>query len=85
MSNSFQESMVPCAPEMAVRGRRKGHGGARKGAGRPALFVDKARMVVDMERADYDALRALADAKGVSAPELVRSLLRRHLKTRRRR
>ncbi len=66
--------------------RRKGSvGGARPGSGRPALFEERQGLTVQLERTDYDALGALADARGVSIGTVVREAVAAYLARRRKR
>ena len=56
-----------------VTARKPGRGGARLGAGRPREVEDPVRLAVDFERIDVDALRAIAERRGVSVARLVRT------------
>ncbi len=61
------------------------HGGRRKGAGRPPELEDRVRVTVDIESADLDRLRALADKDGVSVNSLFRDAVKALLRRRRKR
>ena len=67
---------------VAAKKKASGRGGWRPGSGRKAILKDPARITIDMERTDLEALSALADAKGVSTAQMIRNavstLLRRH-------
>ncbi len=69
---------------MSSRKRRKGRGGAREGAGRPALVPDPADLTVRFHRRDLEALAELAAARGLSVGYLVREAVGRYLKSQRR-
>ncbi len=62
--------------------KKPAHGGRREGAGRKAEFEDRVRFTLDLERADLDALKALAGEREVSTASLFRkalhTLLRRY-------
>jgi len=68
---------------VATSKKASGRGGWRPGSGRKAILKDPARITIDMERADLEALAALADAKGVSTAQMVRDSVRALLKRQR--
>lgn len=55
------------------------HGGRRPGAGRPRRLEGARSLTVVLEAPLYDALRARAEARGVSLSEEVRAALAAHL------
>lgn len=57
-----------------------GRGGARAGSGRKRVVNDPERLTVDFERADLNALRALADDRGTSVASLVRKAVEQFLR-----
>ena len=79
-----QEPMIDWTPEMPSRGKQRGHGGTREGAGRPRIFDDKIRVGLDIERDDFDALQEIAEAKGESTPAVIRKAIRSYLNRQRR-
>lgn len=79
---SFQKNYGTLAH---VAGRKKtGRGGARPGAGRPALMRDPVVFSVTVERNDYDALSTEAESRGVTLATVVREALRAYARRRRR-
>lgn len=67
----------------SAKGRKThGHGGWRPGSGRKPELVAPHRAVVDIEGADYDRLRELATADGVSLSLLVRRAVRSYVRRR---
>ena len=72
------------SPDMAAK-KARGRGGWRPGAGRKPLFESPARITIDMEEGDLDALKELADVKGISAAQLIRNAVQGILKRDRRR
>jgi len=60
-----------------------GRGGRREGAGRKPLFTEKARITIDMERADLDALAAIAERREVSVAQVIRDAVRTLLRRQR--
>ena len=77
--------VIRCETMATVRKRKGGPGGARPGAGRPALFEERCDLSVRFERRELDKLVALADERGVSVAELVREAVTLYLSRRRRR
>jgi len=59
--------------------RAKGRGGARRGAGRPRRIQSPARLSVDFEARDLDALQQLATAQDRSLASLIREAVRGYL------
>ncbi len=59
-------------PSMTSRERPKGRGGARPGAGRKRIVQNPQRIAVDLEEADLDTLRAVAERRGTSVADLIR-------------
>ena len=64
--------------EMAER--KTGWGGRREGAGRRRLVADPVDVLVRLDRPDAEASKALAEARGISVPELIRRILRSYLR-----
>lgn len=62
---------------MTRKPTRLRRGGAREGAGRPRAVHDPVRVVVDVERPDVKALRAISEKTGASVSWLVREAIRR--------
>jgi hypothetical protein len=69
-----------------VAGRRKKgtRGGRRPGAGRKGFLKDAASFTGDFEKAQMDALQAMAEERGVSVAQLVRDAIQAFLKRRNR-
>ncbi len=66
--------------------RTKGtRGGWRPGAGRKPTMKDPVSFTGDVERADMDALEAMAEKRVVSVASLVRDAVKAFLKRRRKR
>ena len=69
---------------MVARKSTGKRGGRREGAGRKPMFSDRARITIDMERADLDALGAISEKREVSVAQVIRdaiaALLRRQRK-----
>lgn len=60
-------------------------GGRRPGAGRPREIAEPLRLTIDYERADIEALRKLAEARGASVSSLIRNMVASAAKRARRR
>ena len=60
--------------------KRDGRGGARPGAGRPRLVQEPARIAVDFEKSDLEALRMLAGRRRTSIADLVRRAVSQYLR-----
>jgi hypothetical protein len=64
------------------RASKRGHGGARRGAGRPRELAEPVRLTLGFEREDVEALHEIGDATGQSLASLVREgariVIRRH-------
>jgi hypothetical protein len=67
--------------EKKSKGKR---GGKRPGAGRPSTLKDPVRFLVTFERAEIDALEAIARERDQSIASLVRSSVTAYLRRRRR-
>ena len=59
-------------------------GGARPGSGRKPQFTDSADRTIRFERADLEALDALAAERGVTAADLIREAVGRYIARQRR-
>ena len=68
---------------MAVR-KPVGRGGARPGAGRKRIVQNPERIAVDLEKADLDALRELAEVRETSVAYLIRKSVTQFLRRARR-
>lgn len=64
--------------------RKAGIGGARRGAGRPALMGKPVVFSVTIDRSDYDALAAIAEEQGASLASVVRAALGSYARRKRR-
>ena len=71
------------SPIMAMQ-RKSGRGGARPGAGRPAIMQEPTPFTVTIDRADYDALAQIAGRRGVTLATVVRDVLQRYARRQRR-
>lgn len=69
---------------MAARKTKGTWGGWRPGAGRKPTLRDPVSFTGDIEKADMDALEAIAEERGVSVAALVRAAVAAFLKRRRR-
>ncbi len=67
-------------PVAKARKRSGAWGGARKGAGRPREFRDKAQKIVLLEREEAEALEDLARKEGLTLSKYLRRILQRHLR-----
>lgn len=70
---------------MATRRKKRtgsGWGGVRTGAGRPGYFRDSADRTIRFERADLEALDAMAEGMGLTGADLVREAVGQYLKRR---
>ncbi len=66
--------------------RKKGRlGGRRPGAGRKPILREPVSFTGDIERADIEALEAIADERGASLASVVREAVGAYLKRRKRR
>ena len=63
-----------------MAGRKAGWGGRRPGAGRRRVFADPVDFLVRLDREDAEASKAVAEARGISVPELIRQALRTYLR-----
>ena len=66
------------------RRERRGWGGARKGAGRRALFKEPVTRWVKMERTEAEAVEKFAEERGISVAEAIRRAIRAYIQRRRR-
>ncbi len=69
---------------MAVQKSTGKRGGRRPGAGRPPTLEDPVRFIMAVERAEMEALEAIARERGQSIASLVRSAITAYLRRRRR-
>ena len=65
---------------MTARRKKSGRGGARAGSGRPRIVQDPARIGVDFERRDMDALHELAKRRETSVADLIRRAVSQYLR-----
>ncbi len=80
----FQDAVNYADP---VAGRRSEGtwGGQRRGAGRKSVLKEAVSFTGDLERADAEALEAIAERRGVSVALLVREAVKAFLKRQKRR
>ncbi len=71
--------------DVTARKTKGTRGGWRPGAGRKPTLKDAVSFTGDIEKADMDALEAVAEKRGVSVASLVREAVRAFLKRRRKR
>ncbi len=69
---------------MARRKTKGTCGGWRPGSGRKPELDDPARFTVDVERRDLDAVKAIAERRGVSAGQVVREAVAAFLRRKKR-
>ena len=63
------------------RRRTKGKwGGPRPGSGRKPILEDPYRVTFDLENADFAAVKAIAEQRGVSVAEVLRAAVRAYVK-----
>jgi hypothetical protein len=55
-------------------------GGKRDGAGRPSEVEDPVRFTFDVERAEMDELKTIAELRGESVAKLVRAAVRAYVR-----
>lgn len=67
-----------------ARRAKSGWGGQRPGAGRPKLDRELKRMSVDLDVKDAEALREIAEERGVSVARLAATVLTRFVRRTRR-
>ncbi len=78
MTNSMDQRTLQAVGKVR---RKTGHGGRRKGAGRPAQMKNAEMLSLRVERELLDKLAHLAGDEGVSS--YVRAVLRRHVRSKR--
>jgi hypothetical protein len=69
---------------MTIQKSKGKRGGKRPGAGRPPTLNDPVRFLMTFERAEIDALEAIAKERDQSIASLVRSAVTAYLRRRRR-
>jgi len=79
MSSSVEHDDV-----MAARKIKGTWGGWRPGAGRKPIFEEHADRTIRFERAELEALEAVAAEEGVTTSDVVRRLVRAYIARRRR-
>ncbi len=67
-----------------TRSKRGGHGGARRGAGRPRLMQNRVAFTVTIEARHYGKLVQLANERSVTLATVVREALGAYVERRRR-
>ena len=67
---------------MAAKKKASARGGKRKGAGRPRVLEDRARLMVHLEQSDLDSLQEIAEEEEKSVGQVIREILSRHLRRR---
>ena len=67
---------------MAAKKKASARGGKRKGAGRPRVLEDRARLMVHLEQSDLDSLQEIAEEEEKSVGQVIRGILSRHLRRR---
>ena len=82
MQNHYHITYDPEVPARKTKGTR---GGWRPGAGRKPTLKDAVSFTGDIEKADMDALEAMAEKRSVSVASLVREAVKAFLKRRRKR
>jgi hypothetical protein len=68
---------------VAARKTKGAWGGYRPGSGRKPIFDEHADRTIRFERAELEALEALASQEGVTTADLVRRLVRAYIARRR--
>jgi hypothetical protein len=71
--------------EVAARKRKSTWGGRRPGAGRKPTLKGAMAYTTQLEKADVDALKAIARKRGESVNSLIRAAVRAYVKRQRRR
>jgi hypothetical protein len=74
MSSSVEHDVV-----VGARKTKGTWGGWRPGAGRKPIFSEHADRTIRFERAELEALEALARQEGVKASDVVRRLVRAYI------
>ena len=78
-----QEELI-YSENVAAKRRKGSWGGRRPGAGRKPTLKEPVSITGDLERADAEALEAIAEDRGVSVASLVREAVAAYLRRRRR-
>ena len=73
--------MLSSIPSMPAK-KTRSWGGQRRGAGRKPLVKDPIRLTARIEREEMEQLEELAEDEGISVSQLVRRLIRQHLRRR---
>ena len=68
--------LIDGGSEPMSKARSSSRGGARPGSGRKRRVQEPKRIAVDLETADFERLRALAEQRNESMAELVRHAIR---------
>jgi len=69
---------------LVAKRKKSGRGGARIGAGRPALMREPVVFSITAERSAYEALAKEAELQGVTLATIVREALQAYARRRRR-
>ena len=68
--------------DVAPRRKKPTWGGARPGAGRRSEVEEPVQFTLQLEKAEMDRLRDIAEKRGVPVARVVREALRAHLRRR---
>ena len=86
MNDLYLPNQDALGDDASVAARKKSRrGGWRPGAGRKPLLNEPVSFTGDIERADIEALEAIADEREVSLASVVREAVSAYLKRRKRR
>ena len=77
---TYQSSDDKVFAEMGRRKTKGRWGGPRPGSGRKPVLEDPYRVTFDLEDADFTAVKAIADQRGVSVAEVLRGAVRTYVR-----
>ena len=80
----YRSNIVPYNRWVPRRKTAKGWGGRRPGAGQKPIIKDRVLRSISFERADMKALEKIAEQRGISFSELIRTLSTAHMKRQKR-